>query len=656
MSLTYCGGNGGASTAPSPPPDPIPTQVVVVSGDRQSTFAGGSLLLPVHFAVRDNRGKPVAALLTLTSSPGVRMLAQPANGPVTDLQAMVALPDIAFSQFTITATASTGGTAQATAFSGPHLLQVFGNASGLNGAVAADGTYYSLGSGGTINANSGGAAFGPDGTLTTFLGSPSKKLNVPDPGALWGSFGNSVLITPDQSIYFNNGVGYLCRLNNSLDLVSFTPVNLPGLFAVANSGDIYSYDRINTVSIYDSQGSLKSKVTLPLTGTVLSIVANATGNIVFLTFDGVANSLEEFTTAGKSVRIMPLALSYPAENMVQDSQGRYVVYDRSSVSTWDPQGNLVQAITSSNGVFGNGFFAGMDSTNNVYLSYGSGITKFDSSGNLVWWTALPDQVPLGMPLPIFVSPLGDAPTSIGASPSGDVYVEDGGTVKYFLNGVYGGSFASAGRSMALDSGGQLYFATTDYNTGTSSIAVLDEFGNPVRSSIFPQIGKTSGITVDSADNKYVVDLSGPKIHHLDANDQYIGSTPVNLPVGQSFDSGRVALAPDGTWIVYFSSLLPAGSQTPSSFVKKLNPDGTEVWSVSLISDSRVRNLAVDSQGTIYLLRGSQLDVWNSAGDPIGRVDLVYPAGNHGADLLGMTSVQDNVYFYFAGKLYVVSGS
>jgi hypothetical protein len=341
--------------------------------------------------------------------------------------------------------------------------------------------------------------------------------------------------------------------------------------------------------------------------------------------------------------------------MVQDSQGRFVVYDRSSVSTWDQQGNLVQTITSSNGVFVNGFFAGIDSTNNVYLSYGSGITKFDASGNLLWWTAVPDQVPVGMPQPIFVSPLGDAPTSIGISPSGVIYVDDGGTVKHFLNGVYGGSFAGAGPSMAIDSSGQLYFASTDYNTGTSSIAVLDQFGNSVRNSIVPQIGKTSGITVDSSDNKYVVDLIGPKIHRLDANDQYIGSTSVNLPVGQSFDSGRVALAPDGTWIVYFSSLLPAGSKTPASFVKKLNVDGTEVWSISLISDSRVRNLTVDSQGTIYLLRGSQLDVWNSGGNPIGRVDLVYPAGNNGADLLGMTSVQDKVYFYFAGKIYLVSG-
>lgn len=674
--LFGCGGGGNSSSPPPPPPPPPgPTTVTIVEGDQQSTFAGGMLLVPLHVSVKRSDGSvPNPAKVAFSVPSGVQLTpSQLTVGPKGDARTLVYLPATPNSEFDIVATADTGGAATFHEFTGPRIVHVFGNASVLNGAVAADGTFLAMGQGTGINENCSPAVFAPDGTLRAFLGSPLQKPNIPDPNVLgWNgsAFGSPTVTGRDGMIYFNTGPG-IEVLNTNLDLVRFidpvfanSTVEPEDLFAVDKSGNVYAVSSTNsdqpTVQILGQDGkTLKSlAVSLPGGTSAIGIGVNDAGNIVLLVSDGSANnSLREFDSTGNLVRTATLTFSYGPSRMVQDPQGRFVIAVFHDVYVFDQQYNQVMHIQSGDAGFGSDL-RGMDSASNVYMvesgNYTFQLVKYDSNGNRLWSTG---AYPTDDPKTVYPSPflIQSSPSVVSDPTTNDVLILHGGWVFIYANGIYQSTFrAPANVSMSLDSSGELYFPVYDYNSGTSSVTVTDQTGKLLRTIAVPGFGKASGIAIDPNDNKYLMDVANSAVLVLDPSDTYVGTLKLNVPQGQTFDAGGIAWAPDGTLVLNVSSLLNVGSTIPASYVKKVRLDGTELWSTSITSDwSRVHNVAVDNLGRIYVLRGLAFEVWDGNGNKTGEMDLGI-FGNDGVDLVGLSSWNNQLFMYQGGRVFVLS--
>jgi hypothetical protein len=208
--------------------------------------------------------------------------------------------------------------------------------------------------------------------------------------------------------------------------------------------------------------------------------------------------------------------------------------------------------------------------------------------------------------------------------------------------------------MSLDSSRALDFPVYDFNSQTSSVAVTDLTGKLLRTIAVPGFGKASGIAIDGNDNKYLMDVANGAVVVLDSADKYARTLKLNVPQGQTFDAGGIASAPDGTLVLNISSLLNVGSTTPASYVKKIHLDGTELWSTSITSDfSRVHSVTVDDLGRIYVLRGLALEIWNGNGNKTGWIDLA-THGNDGVELIGLSSLHDQLNMYQGGRVFVLS--
>jgi hypothetical protein len=669
--LFGCGG-GSSSTSLPPPPPPPPTTVTIVEGDQQSTFAGGMLLVPLHVSVKRPDGSiPASATVTFSAPAGVRLMpTQLTPGPKGDARTMVYLPAMPNSEFDVSATASAGGTATFHEFTGPRIVQVFGNASALNGAVTPDGTFLAMGQGAGTNEECSAAVFASDGALKALLGSPLQKLNLPDPAVLgWNgsAFGSPIVTGRDGMIYFNTGPG-IEVLGSNLDLVRFIdPVfaNRTGtvgpedLFAVDKAGNVFAVSSNSgqpTIQILGPDGKIlrSLSVSLPVGTTAIGIGLTDTGNAVLLASDGFGNnSLREFDSNGNLVKSAALTFSYAPTRMTQDPQGRFVISSRGVVQVFDQQYNVVTQIQSADPAFGVDL-RGMDSNSNVYMGeYIFQLAKYDMKGNKLWSTGVS---PADDPSTVYPSPfvVQNTPALAVDPVTGNVLILNGGWVVVYSNGVYQGTFrAPANVSMSINAKRELYFPVYDFNSETSSITVTDLLGNVLRTITVPGFGKASGIAMDPSDNKYLIDVANSDVLTLDASDSYVGSVKLNVPVGQSFDAGGIAWAPDGTLVLNLSSLLAVGSTTPSSYVKKINLDGTEVFSTSITSDwSRVHNVAVDNQGTIYILRGLGLEVWDANGTKTGAVDLG-TSGNDGVSLIGLGTSNNQLYMYEGGRVFVL---
>jgi hypothetical protein len=677
--LFGCGGGSGSSNTPPPPPPPPPgpTTVTIVEGDQQSTFAGGMLLVPLHISVkRANGSVPDSATVTFASAAGVQLMpTQVTAGPGGDARTLVYLPATANNEFDITATASTGGTATFHEFTASRIVQVFGNASVLKGAVAPDGTFFAAGAGAGGLEESSSAVFEPDGTLKALLGSPLQKLNILDPPAPGGggSFFPPVVRGRDGMMYFNIGPA-IEVLNGNLDLVRFidpvfaNPVGKVGpedLFAADNSGNVYAvfanpYPDQPTIQVLGPDGRIlrSTSVSLPVGTSAIGIGLNDSGNVVLLASDGSGNnSLREFDSSGNLVKSAILTFAYAPARMVQDPQGRFVIAVFHDVYVFDQQYNQVMHIQSGDPAFGSDL-RGMDSDSNLYMvesgEYSFELVKYDGNGNRLWSTG---SFPTDDPNTVYPSPflIQRTPSVVADPVAGTVLILNWGWVSIYANAIYQGRFqAPANVAMAVDSSRELYFPVYDYNSETSSITVTDLSGNVLRTISVPGFGKASGIAIDPNENKYLMDVTNAAVLVLDAFDNYTGALKLNVPPGQSFDAGGIAWAPDGSLVLNLSSLLTPGSQTPSSYVKKIKLDGTEVWNTAITSDwSRVHNVSVDNDGRIYVLRGLALEIWDVSGNKTGGIDLGI-FGNDGVDLIGLSSSNDQIYMYQAGRVFVLS--
>lgn len=673
--LFGCGGGGGNNTPPPPPPPPGPTTVTIVEGDQQSTFAGGMLLVPLHVWVsRADGSVPNSATVTFSAPAGVQLTPiELTIGPKGDARTLVYLPAIPHTEFDIVATADTGGTATFHEFTGPQIIQVFGNASVLNGAPAADGTFFAMGQGTGINESCSSAVFATDGTLRALLGPALQKPNIPDPAILgWNgnAFGSPVVSGRDGMIYLNAGPG-IEVLSTNLDLVRFIDpvfanrtVEPEDLFAVDKNGNVYAVSSTNsdqpTIQILGPDGRVQKSpsVSLPVGTSAIGIGVNDTGNFVLLASDGSGNnSLREFDSTGILVKSATLTFSSAPTRMVQDSQGRFVIAAFHDVYVFDQQYNQVMHIQSGDPTFGSDF-RGMDIDSNLYMLKSSNYTfelvKYDTHGNKLWSTG---SSPFDDPNTVYPSPflIQRTPSVVSDPVTNDVLILNGGRVFVYANGVYQTTFqAPANVSMGLDSNRELYFPVYDANFQTSSVKVTDITGKLLRTIAVPGFGKASGIAIDPNDNKYLMDVANVAVLVLDASDNNIGSVKLNLPQGRTFDDGGIAWSPDGTLVLSISSLLDVGSSLPASYVKKIQVDGTELWSTSITSDwSRVHNVAVDDMGRIYVLRGLALEIWDENGNKTGWADRAV-SGNDGVDLIGLSSLNGQVLMYQGGRVFALS--
>jgi sugar lactone lactonase YvrE len=537
------------------------------------------------------------------------------------------------------------------------------------GVIASDGSSYVVGQGGEpINEQSGAAVFSSDGHLKALLGSPLLKLNVPDPAALLGEVtgGQPVVLGRDGLIYFLPGPG-IEAIDSNLDLVKFpllyvsTGVVAADYVAVDKSSNLYLLSSVPgqqaSIQVFDLNGNfLKTLAPLLPVGTIAVGIGIAdSGDIILVSSDQVTSfAFQMYDSGGNLLQSVPIVTSGLLRNFVQDSQGRFAVFDGVTVTVFDQTLNQVLQLTSSDPSFvGGAGLLGLDGQSNVYMGDGGGLLKFDQNGNRIWASAFAD----GSQSPVFRSPflVASTPSVLSDPISGDVLVLNSAYVDLFSNGVFLSQFRGPGKvSLSIDSAGELYFPVYDGNAQTSSISVTDLTGNVLRTISIPGYGHASGIAVDASDNKYLMDIANATVLELDAADNFVGSLKLNAPSGQSFDSGAIAVSPDGTLVLNLGSLVNVGSSTPSSLVKKVKLDGTEVWSNAITSDySRVHNVAVDNQGLIYVLREQALEVWDANGNKLRQVDLAMN-GSDGVELVGLSAANGQIYMYQAGRVFVLA--
>lgn len=421
--LASCGGGisgaGGDSGSP-PPSSPSTPTMIVVSGDQQYTYAGGSLLYPLEVEVTLGNAGAGSLQVTFSSSSGVQIYpAQTTTGPTGYARALVQLPDVSFSSFTISASVNGGNTVTFTEFTGPRLVQVFGDADGINGAVAGNGTFYAQGSGAQPISGPGGTVFAPDGTVNAYLGSILHKINLPDPGTIseGGSENIATAVSPNQNVYFYDPLlVYVIVLDPQLNIVNFLDMgarnpnaglfDFDSFFAIAPNGNLYWNTGQSAVSIYDPTGAkIGEVVTQPGSVTsVFGLVATQTNNFVLLLPDstGTGSLLNEFNVQTGLIHSLPLPYSV---GLARDSAGNYAVLEDASgpvVARYDEQYNLLTLVTlNTTTQLSGGFY--VDDSNNSYFTNGGAVYKFDSSGNISWVTGAASSY---MPAPVHVNGVG----------------------------------------------------------------------------------------------------------------------------------------------------------------------------------------------------------------------------------------------------------
>ena len=633
---------------------------------QQSTFPGAMPLQPLAVTVQDANQKAVAGVtVQFTADPGVQILPTTAvSGPAGLARALVSVPAVPFSRFDITATSSAGATLF-TVFTGPRLVRVFGDLSVGRGVVMADGTFLSGVDPFMIR---------PDGT--------SMRLGVAHGGI--GLYGGSIVLGPDQTVYDSSlsPGAYLVmdsHLNplRFLDMGAMYPRQSFGGSCADAQGNLYGpgFGELDIISpsglvtVGDLYGNF---LTQPFSQ-ALGCTINSLGNLVeFWSTSANGPEFEEHDATGKVVLVQPIAVSHPY-SMAVGPQGRYAIYNGDSVYVFDQQYNLVrriQPLDPSQWLDSPQGRVGMDAEDNFYLwlqqdASQSGpwyLSRWDAQGHLLW--TLANHGPYG---------------DMAVEPStGTLVVRSGKQNSSFVDGVYVGSspvppppplLASPGYGLAINSKGERYTLTFDLygtcqapNFAHIGICVYDNSGKILRTIPLPQVTSPSTITIDAQDRKYVVDKATGSIHVLDASDQYVGVIPVDLPSGMfPLAAGKVALFPDGTLLVFISGNAATAFPNPDC-IKRIRPDGSEIWSVNTgngyyvvppAPPGRVLNVAVDDLGLVYLYHGTSIEVWTPYGAILGRADFAIPYSG-GQVPFPMTSFGSEVYFGVGGRIYEVS--
>ncbi|MGH9546829.1 MAG: hypothetical protein ACRD23_16605 [Terriglobales bacterium] len=156
----------------------------------------------------------------------------------------------------------------------------------------------------------------------------------------------------------------------------------------------------------------------------------------------------------------------------------------------------------------------------------------------------------------------------------------------------------------------------------------------------PQIGVPASITIDSSNNKYILDFSTNSIHVLNASDQL--STNLNLSTPSA--SGTLRIAGDGTLML---TVWLSGQR----IVKKLATDGTELFSVTYLTSDFIPSWATaDSKGNMFLAGNNQVKVLGSNGIELGNFDLNVSS----APPCGLDHNGDTIYVCYLNRISSLS--
>lgn len=275
----------------------------------------------------------------------------------------------------------------------------------------------------------------------------------------------------------------------------------------------------------------------------LVYVADAEWNVYSL--DAATGTVKSKFTTSDAVKTAP-AISGDLVYFGDDAGMFYAVGEQAAASNSAAQ--LLARLTQENGLVRAPLALATDSHDNLYVTHGSGVQKFDSDGKLLasWGT----------------------------------------------RGTGAGQFNSPA-AIALDSQGNLYIADTD----NSRVQVLDPSGK-----FLSQWGKSGsgdsaldhpyGIAVDAQGNVYVADSRNARVQKFDRNGKFLLRWSAPDGTNGKFDPMGIAVEPQANIVV---------ADGRNGRLMRFDPNGVILTTIAEGNLAGVWAVAVDAQGNLYAL-------------------------------------------------------
>lgn len=637
FTFTNCGG-GGSSTSSGgggSSPATVKTSVTTSSGDLFLWgLAGSSVVFDVKVVDAQNQPVSNATVRFTASQAGVELypttVSTTANGIAT---AMVHLPGLINTSFTVTGTADSGGSYAGTFHTGMRLVRTIGLPNAAKGAVLPDGTYFSSSTWEDLS-----GVYNPDGSLRKMVGLVYPSGKIPTLGRVAG-------VTQDGRPYYADR-GYLAFLDANFEVVNLIDLGGRGGGAglvppvIGANGKIYTTDCFSLV-VHDNTGAvvgIPHNLFAEYKGQIFQggcgLVVNASGNPVVYGRVTDISVTTNYTLVGEydqSGEVLQHAQLTTFPTLIPRPDGTYIAA-YANVDVLDSKFQLKQTLFPLNW----GTLAGVDNSNRFYfhatdVSTAGTYRVLDINGNVLFSNGDSDQASAPYPMynqehSVRVIAADDVTDSIYAL---QVYGSTTNLVIY-RNGTYLTSYPiNLGVSsvhFAMSPAKELYMASY------SDFRVYDLTGSLVRTLTYPQLagGVIDDIQIAPDGFKYLSSSFKKLIYVLAPDDTYVKAIP--LPQNATEYPG-LALTGDGGFVFAVDS-------DNGWLIEKIDSFGSVVWTMpgpksqtadptALGEDSiHYGPIRVDAAGRIYF--GSM--VMDSNGKILHDAGFyrngVVPIGNH----------------------------
>lgn len=310
----------------------------------------------------------------------------------------------------------------------------------------------------------------------------------------------------------------------------------------------------------------------------LVYIADAEWNVY--TLDAATGTVKSKFTTSDAVKTAP-AISDGLVYFGDDAGMFYAVGEQAAATNTAAQ--MLARLTQENGLVRAPLALATDSHDNLYVTHGSGIQKFDNNGNLMasWGT----------------------------------------------RGTGAGQFDSPA-AIAIDSQGNLLIADTD----NSRIQVLDPSGKFIlqwgkSGSADGALDHPYGIAVDAQGNVYVADSRNARVQKFDRNGKFLWRWSAPDGANGKFDPMGIAVDPQGNVAV---------ADGRNGRLMRFDSNGVILTTIAEGDLAGVWAVAVDTQGNLYALdwsarrvlvydaSGTRIADWGSKGKGDGQ--FVSPQG------------------------------
>lgn len=429
------------------------------------------------------------------------------------------------------------------------------------------------------------------------------------------SFSNGVAVDASGTIYLAiSQSAPLARYDSSFNSLSALTLSdplstwHPGITSDA-AGYIYIADfNANKVKKIDSGGSvlLSFGTTGSSTGQfsgLSGIALDTTGNI-YVTDQVNGGRLQKFDASGNFLSSFPLHVAgYPIGISVDPSNNIWIS-EGDAVEKYDQSGNVLVSLVSGTGPLVDAYTfhpwkVTTDAQGNIYATddWNFEVLKFNAQGDFLMRIGTPDQY--------------DWNNDVAVDAAGNIYVSDcGNGVKKFApngtllsqigtGGTGDGQFTCA-NSLTLDSVGNLYVEDDDYNNNIERIEKFDADGNFLvkfgsAGSGDGQFGYVDGMHVDAAGNIYITDTTNDRIQKLDSNGNFI------MKFGSTGTSAGQFQFPEGIDVDTLGNIYVA--EWGNNRLQKFDSNGNYLLSITSadgIPFNHATGVHIDSSGKLYL--------------------------------------------------------